>query len=70
MLADCDRTEDLAKIKVPTLVIAARYDIMDPKWMEMKDHRFARGDYFTLRTDAIWRSTMTGRPVSPGWCRG
>ncbi len=48
LLADWDRTEDLAKIKVPTLVIGARYDTMDPKWMEMMSKRFPRGDYLYL----------------------
>lgn len=48
ILADWDRTEDLAKIAVPTLVIGAQYDTMDPKWMEMMSRRFPRGDYLYL----------------------
>ena len=48
ILVDWDRTEDLAKIKVPTLVIGARYDTMDPKWMEMMSKRFPYGDYLYL----------------------
>ena len=48
ILADWDRTDDLAKIKVPTLVIGARHDTMDPKWMEMMSKRLPRGDYLYL----------------------
>jgi proline iminopeptidase len=36
VLADWDRTEDLARIDVPTLVIGAEHDTMDPahlRWM-------------------------------------
>jgi proline iminopeptidase len=33
-LIDWDRTADLAKIEVPTLVIGAQHDTMDPKHME------------------------------------
>jgi len=34
MLASWDRMADLTKIEVPTLVIGAKYDTMDPKHME------------------------------------
>ena len=34
-LVDWDRTRDLAKIAVPTLVIGAQHDTMDPAHMEM-----------------------------------
>jgi proline iminopeptidase len=40
-----DRTADLAKITVPTLVIGAQYDTMDPKHMEMMAHAVAHGRY-------------------------
>lgn len=33
-LVNWDRSKDLAKITVPTLVVGARYDTMDPKHME------------------------------------
>ncbi|MCU0224337.1 MAG: proline iminopeptidase-family hydrolase [Acidobacteria bacterium] len=33
-LVDWDRTADLARVTVPTLVIGARYDTMDPAYME------------------------------------
>src|SRR5260370_20112440 len=34
ILEKWDRTADLKRISVPTLIIAARYDTMDPKHME------------------------------------
>jgi len=45
ILADWDRTGDLAKIPVPTLVIGARYDTMDPAFMEMMSKRLPNGHY-------------------------
>lgn len=48
ILADWDRTADLAKITMPTLVIGARHDTMDPKWMEMMSRRLPRGEYLYL----------------------
>ena len=44
-LAHWDRTDDLASISVPTLVIGARYDTMDPSYMEMMAARFPAGQY-------------------------
>jgi proline iminopeptidase len=44
-LLDWDRTEDLARIEVPTLVIGARHDTMDPEWMAMMARRLPRGRY-------------------------
>ncbi len=44
-LHDWDRTEDLSSITVPTLVIGARYDSMDPSYMEMMAGRFPAGQY-------------------------
>jgi proline iminopeptidase len=40
-----DRTADLAKITVPTLVIGAQYDTMDPKHMEMMAGAVKHGRY-------------------------
>jgi proline iminopeptidase len=40
-----DRTADLAKITVPTLVIGAQHDTMDPKHMEMMAGAVANGRY-------------------------
>jgi proline iminopeptidase len=40
-----DRTDDLAHISVPTLVIGARYDTMDPDFMEMMAGKLQRGRY-------------------------
>ncbi|WP_276962899.1 proline iminopeptidase-family hydrolase [Ferrimicrobium acidiphilum] len=44
-LAAWDRVNDLEKIMVPTLVIGARYDTMDPAHMEMMSERLPRGHY-------------------------
>jgi len=44
-LAGWDRTSQLASITVPTLVIGARYDTMDPAYMEMMASRLPAGRY-------------------------
>lgn len=48
LLLEWDRTADLEKITVPTLVIGARYDTMDPAWMQMMSRQFPQGDYLYL----------------------
>jgi proline iminopeptidase len=44
-LAHWDRTADLASIQVPTLVIGAAHDTMDPAHMEMMAGRLPRGRF-------------------------
>lgn len=44
-LADWDRTADMEKIAVPTLVIGARYDTMDPAHMEKMADQVQKGRY-------------------------
>ena len=44
-LVDWDRTADLGKIAVPTLVVGARHDTMDPAHMEMMASKVQRGRY-------------------------
>ncbi len=44
-LAEWDRTRDLGRIEVPTLVIGARYDTMDPAHMEWMASAVRRGRY-------------------------
>jgi len=44
-LAGWDRTEELASIDVPALVIGAQHDTMDPAYMEMMAGRMAQGRY-------------------------
>ena len=44
-LTHWDRTADLDKITVPTLVIGARHDTMDPGYMEMMSKRLRKGRY-------------------------
>jgi len=45
VLEHWDRSADLHRIAVPTLVIGARYDTMDPHWMEAMSHRLPHGQY-------------------------
>ncbi len=45
VLATWDRTADLGRIKVPTLVVGARHDTMDPEWMEMMSERLPNGRF-------------------------
>ena len=40
-----DRTEDLGRITVPTLVIGAEHDTMDPDWMRMMVGRLPHGSH-------------------------
>ena len=40
-----DRTADLPNISVPTLVMGARHDTMDPRYMEMMASKIPRGTY-------------------------
>lgn len=40
-----DRSRDLPNIKVPTLVIGAKYDTMDPDYMEWMSTQFPLGQY-------------------------
>ena len=44
-LAKWDRSMDLAKIAVPTLVIGAEHDTMDPKHMEWMSKQLPKGEY-------------------------
>ena len=44
-LVNWDRTADLGKITVPTLVIGAQHDTMDPKHMEMMAGAVGKGRY-------------------------
>ena len=44
-LLNWDRSNDLERITVPTLVIGAQYDTMDPAHMETMAHKVKRGRY-------------------------
>jgi proline iminopeptidase len=48
-LENWDRTEDLAQIRVPTLVMGAKYDTMDPEYMRMMAGRLPNGTYHECR---------------------
>lgn len=43
-----DRSRDLHRINVPTLVIGARHDTMDPEWMRAMAARLPRGQFLYL----------------------
>ncbi|MGE0811880.1 MAG: proline iminopeptidase-family hydrolase [Vicinamibacterales bacterium] len=45
LLERWDRTADLGQITVPTLVVGARHDTMDPSHMEMMAGKLAKGRY-------------------------
>jgi len=45
VLLNWDRSKDLHLITVPTLVVGAKYDTMDPKHMEWMSTQFPRGRY-------------------------
>ena len=47
-LADWDRSQDLEQITVPTLTIGAKYDTMDPEYMEWMSTQFPNGHYLYL----------------------
>lgn len=47
-LVNWDRFDDLSRIAVPTLVIGARYDTMDPAHMEAMSKRLPKGRYLYL----------------------
>jgi proline iminopeptidase len=49
-LAHWDRFADLPQIEVPTLVIGARYDTMDPDHMEEMARRLPHGRYLYCRS--------------------
>ena len=44
-LLDWDRTSDLGQIEVPTLVIGAQHDTMDPAHMEWMANAVQQGRY-------------------------
>jgi proline iminopeptidase len=55
-----NRTDDLGRIEVPTLVIGARHDTMDPAFMRMMAGRFPNGRYLECPNGshlAMWDDT-------------
>jgi proline iminopeptidase len=44
-LVNWDRTADLGQVTVPTLVIGAKYDTMDPEYMRWMSTQFPRGRF-------------------------
>lgn len=61
-LVDWDRTADLGSITVPTLVIGATHDTMDPAYMEMMAGRFPQGEFLLCPNGshmAMWDDERT-----------
>jgi proline iminopeptidase len=61
-LSDWNRTDDLHRITVPTLVIGARHDTMDPAFLRMMAGRFPNGRYLECPNGshlAMWDDTET-----------
>jgi proline iminopeptidase len=61
-LSDWDRTDDLVRIEVPTLVIGARHDTMDPAFMAMMASRLPKGRYLECPDGshlAMWDDSET-----------
>jgi proline iminopeptidase len=48
LLVDWNRSADLHNITLPTLVIGARYDTMDPNWMRAMAGRLPHGQFLYL----------------------
>lgn len=53
-LKEWDRTDDLAKITIPTLSVGAEYDTMDPEYMEMMAGKLPDGRYHYCPEGAHW----------------
>lgn len=47
-----DRTQDLSKLAMPTLVVGARYDTMDPAYTEMMSKRIPHARYLYCPNDS------------------
>ncbi len=72
-LVDWDRTADLGSITVPTLVIGATHDTMDPAFMEMMAGRFPRGEFLLCPNGshmAMWDDERTYFEGLLGFIRG
>ena len=60
-LANWDRFDDLGRIDVPTLVIGAQHDTMDPAYMQAMAEKLPKGRYLYLPRTA----TDTGSGIAP-----
>jgi proline iminopeptidase len=54
ILVNWDRTADLKRITVPTLVVGAEYDTMDPKHMQWMSTQFPKGQYLYSEQGSHW----------------
>ena len=58
-LVEWDRFDDLADVTVPTLVIGASHDTMDPDYLRAMANRLPAGGTCTAPMAATWRCTTT-----------
>lgn len=61
-LENWDRSKELSKITVPTLTIGARYDTMDPKYMEWMSTQFPKGKFLLCPNGShmsMWDDQLT-----------
>jgi len=61
-----DRLADLGRIAVPTLVIGAEHDTMDPRHLREMARRVQHGRYLHRPNGVTWRCTTTSGRTSPG----
>lgn len=54
LLVEWDRTQDLKRITVPTLVVGAEFDTMDPKHMQWMSKEFPQGQYLYSPKGSHW----------------
>jgi len=62
-LENWDRKADLKKVKIPTLVIGAKHDTMDPKHMEEISKILPNGSYLFCQKEATWLFKTTKKPI-------
>jgi proline iminopeptidase len=57
-LKDWDVTAQLKTLTVPTLVIGAKHDTMDPKHMEWMSKEVQNGTFYCAQMEVILHNTM------------
>jgi proline iminopeptidase len=66
VLADWDRSQDLHRITVPTLVIGAQYDTMDPKHMQWMSTQFPHARFLLVPDAGHFAEYDTPEVYFPG----
>ena len=62
-LKNWDVNADLKRLTVPTLIIGAKYDTMDPEHMKWIANEVQNGRFFFALTEATFRNTMILKPI-------